>query len=429
MVVVNKIFFLLIFILVLLKLNIGNSSQILDYETELFIESIIKDIKKVNNINKQFNFKIIKNDSINAFVDENNTIYITSELIESCKDYVALLSVLAHEIGHIDKNHIKQRKLKIKKTENINNLSNLSIIASSVISQNTDLLPVLSLSAANSAESFIVFSKDQEREADYYSLQTLKKLELYSDSIIELLKLIEKKSIEKGLTREENKVNSHPYFDERIEIINYLNEKNNSSFDINKNTKFKFIQSKFIGYNSNNKKLNKLDNDYKKYASAILIAKNGDFSKSLKIINELIKKHQNNFFLLETKADILFSYGYIKEAIQFYKILNNKFPNNIYIQVRIFENTNYENLTKEELDNFFSDNLNLIKKFYNNKKIVLMYIRLSELSNKNEWNSFLNYWIKKEDKKKLSIEDLNKFKETNDKDLLNLIELIYKDYK
>ena len=429
MVVVNKIFFLLIFILVLLKLNIGNSSQILDYETELFIESIIKDIKKVNNINKQFNFIIIKNNSINAFVDENNTIYITSELIESCKDYVALLSVLAHEIGHIDKNHIKQRKLKINKIENINTLSNLSIIASTVISQNTDLLPVLSLSAANSAESFIIFSKDQEREADYYSLQTLKKLELYSDSIIELLKLIEKKSIEKGLTREENKVNSHPYFDERIEIINYLKEKNNTSFDINKNTKFKFIQSKFIGYNSNNKKLNKLDNDYKKYASAILTAKNGDFSKSLKIVNELIKKYQNNFFLLETKADILFSYGYIKEALQFYKMLNNKFPNNIYIQVRIFENTNYENLTKEELDNFFADNLNLIKKFYNNKKIVLMYIRLSELSNKNEWISFLNYWIKKEDKKKLSIEDLNKFKETNDKDLLKLIELIYKDYK
>lgn len=429
MVVVNKIFFLLIFILVLLKLNIGNSSQILDYETELFIESIIKDIKKVNNINKQFNFIIIKNNSINAFVDENNTIYITSELIESCKDYVALLSVLAHEIGHIDKNHIKQRKLKINKIENINTLSNLSIIASTVISQNTDLLPVLSLSAANSTESFIIFSKDQEREADYYSLQTLKKLELYSDSIIELLKLIEKKSIEKGLTREENKVNSHPYFDERIEIINYLKEKNNTSFDINKNTKFKFIQSKFIGYNSNNKKLNKLDNDYKKYASAILTAKNGDFSKSLKIVNELIKKYQNNFFLLETKADILFSYGYIKEALQFYKMLNNKFPNNIYIQVRIFENTNYENLTKEELDNFFADNLNLIKKFYNNKKIVLMYIRLSELSNKNEWISFLNYWIKKEDKKKLSIEDLNKFKETNDKDLLKLIELIYKDYK
>ena len=429
MVVVNKIFFFLIFILVLLKLNIGNTSQILDYETEQFIESIIKDIKKVNNINKQLDFIIIKNDTINAFVDENNTIYITSELIESCKDYVALLSVLAHEIGHIDKNHIKQRKLKIKKTENINNLSNLSIIASSVISQNTDLLPVLSLSAANSAESFIIFSKDQEREADYYSLQTLKKLELYSDSIIELLKLIEKKSIEKGLTREKNKVNSHPYFDERIEIINYLKEKNNTSFDINKNTKFKFIQSKFIGYNSNNKRLNELDNDYKKYASAILTAKNGDFSKSLKIINELIKKHQNNFFLLETKADILFSYGYIKEAIKFYKMLNNKFPNNIYIQVRIFENTNYENLTKEELDNFFADNLNLIKKFYNNKKIVLMYIRLSELSNKNEWISFLNYWIKKEDKKKLSIEDLNKFKETNDKDLLKLIELIYKDYK
>jgi len=428
-VVINKIFFFIIFFLVFLKINIGNTSQILDYETEKLIKTIIKDIKDVNNINIKLKFKIIKNNNINAFVDENNTIYITSGLIENCKDYVALLSVIAHEIGHIDNNHIKQRKQKINSIENISTISNLSIIASSVISQNTELLSGLAFGTANSTESLIIFSKDQEREADYYSLQTLKKLELYSDSIIELLELIEKRSKEKGITKENIKVSSHPYFDERIEIIKYLNERKDPNFDAKKNTQFKFIQSKFIGYNENNQRLSKLDGEFKNYASAILFAKNGKLSESLQIINKLIEKYKNNFYLLETKADILLSYGYIKEAIQFYNIVQNRFPDNIYTQIRIFENIDYDDLSKEELDIFFDNNINLLEKFYNNEKILSSFIRLSELNNKNEWNNFLNYLSKKEYKRELVIKDLSKFKKTEDKDLLKLIELIYKDYK
>ena len=84
-------------------------SQILDYETEEFLNLIIQDIIKVNKINKKINFKINNSDEINAFVDINNIIHINSGLIIYCSDYVALVSVLAHEIGHIDLNHITIR--------------------------------------------------------------------------------------------------------------------------------------------------------------------------------------------------------------------------------------------------------------------------------------------------------------------------------
>ena len=40
-------------------------------------------------------------------MDKNNDIYITSGLIENCDDYVALLLVISHEIGHVELNHIK----------------------------------------------------------------------------------------------------------------------------------------------------------------------------------------------------------------------------------------------------------------------------------------------------------------------------------
>ena len=97
--------------------NICYSSQILDYETEEFVKEIIEDITQVNNINKEINFKLNNSDEINAFVDINNVIHINSGLIIHCSDYVALLSVLAHEVGHIDLNHIALRNKTIENTK------------------------------------------------------------------------------------------------------------------------------------------------------------------------------------------------------------------------------------------------------------------------------------------------------------------------
>ena len=68
------------------------------------------------------------------------------------------------------------------------------------------------------------FSKEQEFEADYYSLETLKKLDIYSSSIIELLKTIEKKSLERGFDKNNQRISTHPYFIDRIEFTKYQNE-------------------------------------------------------------------------------------------------------------------------------------------------------------------------------------------------------------
>ena len=112
-------------VLILFICNYSKASNILDYETETFIGSIIKDIKNANKFEKDISFKIVSDNQINAFVDQNNIIYITSGLIENCNDYVALLSVIAHEIGHIQNSHIKLRSLNLNKLKKINAISNL----------------------------------------------------------------------------------------------------------------------------------------------------------------------------------------------------------------------------------------------------------------------------------------------------------------
>ena len=98
-------------------------------------------------------------------------------------------------------------------------------------------------------------------------------------------------------------------------------------------------------------------------------------------------------FLLETKADILFSYGYINESIKFYEKVISILPDNFYAQIRIFENTDKNKLSMNESVKLFSKNLNLLENFYNNKNILLTYLKLAKKINKNEWVEFLNYWL------------------------------------
>ena len=121
---------LIIFLFLVTNIKLLFGSQILDFETEEFITDILLDIKRVNKINKTIHFKINNNNQINAFVDYNNVIHINSGLINYSKDYAALLSVLAHEVGHIDLNHISSRKKKINNIKKYRNLSFLSVSSS-----------------------------------------------------------------------------------------------------------------------------------------------------------------------------------------------------------------------------------------------------------------------------------------------------------
>tara|TARA_B100001057_G_scaffold286602_1_gene286721 strand:+ start:206 stop:1489 length:1284 start_codon:yes stop_codon:yes gene_type:complete len=427
-VVIKKLIFLFVFLLFFINKDL-QSSQILDYETELFINELINEIKVANKIDKKLRFKILSDHNINAFVDQNNIIYITSGLIENCDDYIALLSVIAHEIGHIDKNHVKNRIVNINKSKNISSFTNLSIIASSLILKNTEILKGIAVSSGTLSEYNIKFNKDQEREADYYSLMTLKKLNLYSESITKLLLKIEKKSLERGFSKEKMKYSTHPYFEERIDIINYLNQNKGIKLDKSMNLKYKFIQAKFIGYNENEVQINNLDNSLKVYANAILSAKKGNLKESLINLNKLISLNKNNYFLIETKADILFSYGYVKESIKFYQKVLEKHPNNNYAQIRVLENINLQELSKNDIENLFLDNLNLLKKYYNNKNLLLIYLKLSNFSNKKDWIEFLDYWLNKQNNQDIIINNLYKFKQSNDIQLSNLVQLIYNDYR
>ena len=415
---------LIFYLFLIFYSNISYGSQILDYETEEFVNQIIEDIVKVNKINKKINFKINNSDEINAFVDIDNIIHINSGLIIHCSDYVALLSVLAHEVGHIDLNHISLRKKKIENNKKFNTLGLLSVIAGSALTQNPQLLQGSIVSSAALSNQYIVFSKDQEMEADLYALKTLNLLNTHSKSIQELLEIIEKKLLDKGFSKDKQRVSTHPYFNDRISLIKNFNNDKKNKFDKNYNERFNYIRAKFIGYSDDKNVLKTLNEPFKTYSESIKKSRNGNLKMSLESLNEVIKKNKSSF-LLETKADILLSHGYTAEAVKFYKKNLKVYPLNYYAQIRIFENLEINNLTNSDIEIIFKNNKDLLFDYFNNKNVLLKYIELSNRLNKKEWLQFLKFILLINNINKEVFErEIKKFKNTKNKDLLKLINII-----
>ena len=84
-------------------------------------------------------------------------------------------------------------------------------------------------------------------------------------------------------------------------------------------------------------------------------------------------------------------------------------------------------LSKDNKNELFYENLNLLEKFYNNQKILSTYLNLSMDSKKEDWINFLNFWINKKNDKEIIKIKLKEFKKTNDKDLISLINIILKN--
>ena len=406
--------------LILFFSNSLYSSQIYDYQTEQLIERLNEQILSVNKYKKKIRFKIINDNFPNAFVTEDNTVHISSGLLVHSPDYVSLLAVLAHEVGHIEKYHISKRKNEINNLEKINNLGNIAAIAGSMIIQQPELINTIIFNKTAVNNIYLNFSQEQEKEADLYAVNTLNKLKLSTNSIKKFLVILENESNFNLVDDELKKFSTHPLYKERYDIIEYNKDVNIGEFNLDHQLNFEFIKAKFMAYTDNGFH-NNLDADKKIYYDAIKYSINGELFLSLNNLNSILLKYKKNSFLLETKADILLSYGYNKEALDFYQKVLNKQPQNNYIKFNIFMNSKLISIDKKNKKKIFVDHINLIKFFSNNKAFIKKYYNLSKTLKYKDWESFFEIILFK--KNNLEIELKQLLQNTTDNNLKKLIKL------
>lgn len=118
-----------------------------------------------------FHFFVINNKEFNAFAAPSGLIFIHSGLIDITESEGELVSVLAHEVGHVASRHIADR---IAKSSKLNIGTTAMILAGIALGGGPLSEALIAGSAATGATMSLKFSRQNEEEADRLAFNWMK---------------------------------------------------------------------------------------------------------------------------------------------------------------------------------------------------------------------------------------------------------------
>ena len=109
-----------------------------------------------------------------------------------------------------------------------------------MIIQEPSILNAIAVNQTAVNNLFISFSQDQEIEADFYAIETIKKLNLPTDPVKEFLLILENKTGANLIDEELKKFSTHPIFEKRYSIIDNNTENKFNYFNQNHQREYNF---------------------------------------------------------------------------------------------------------------------------------------------------------------------------------------------
>tara|TARA_X000000368_G_C23012274_1_gene704044 strand:+ start:558 stop:1718 length:1161 start_codon:yes stop_codon:yes gene_type:complete len=329
-------------------------------------ENYLKELSDIFFKKADINFYLIDDDNENAFVLDNKSIFFTKGLLEHLENENALISIMLHEYGHIKKNHIIKKKLKIKESEKYKKYTDFFSIAAAITMQDPDILFGANITLNEGIlQNFYRNNVEIEKEADFIMIQLMNKNNLSIKSTLSFFHYLQNLNLENPYKK------THPSISERINFImkNYKGGKKKY-----KSTKFDFLKAKYH-QNSNNKKYNNffkqinsgkylnLNNDKMTMASKYELFKKGfKMENIIEIYMDNIKTYDNSY----TKLEFL---NYLIENSEKYKLSENlqKYKLDKKVKEEFFFHfilgKSYDYLNEVEISNFYF--CNFYKKIHN----------------------------------------------------------------
>lgn len=275
-----------------------------------------------------YRFYIVDSNQFNAFAAPSGLIFFYTKLIESMNSEDELVSVLAHEIGHVVKRHLASR-MKKGKAINIASLGlALAAIAFGGAGAATQTLLAGSLAAGQSAQLY--FSRQDEMEADLLAYKWIKDLHRNPDGQKEMLRTMRR------ITRYRSGqipqyLLTHPDPEARLNYVESLIFADNSSSGSSQTDKrdFAFLRFKYriLSVVSKNESAraylaNKMA-DSRSSETDIMMARYGmsqldrqanNFDNSLKQLGQVIDAFPEQNILLVDKGILYSEMGELEQA-------------------------------------------------------------------------------------------------------------------
>jgi len=265
-----------------------------------------------------YHFFVVPNDDFNAFAAPSGLIFFFTGLIETMKTEDELLSVMAHEIGHVVSRHISSRSSKAGKVGAISMALALASLALGDPSLATGLFTGFQ-AAGQSAE--LHFSRIDEEEADRLSYDWLNALHRDPEAMEGMLGTMRR------ITRYRSGqipqyLLTHPNPEARLQyvqsLLDYERDRNNKREYVETDN-FNFLRTKYrilisvkdpqkaraYFANSLASSQNPEEKAMATYGLALLEARELNFSQALDKLAE-VKKYFPNRNLLDVDAGIIY---------------------------------------------------------------------------------------------------------------------------
>lgn len=159
-----------------------------------------------------YNFQVINDTIINAFCTPGGFVYVYTGLMKFVDNEATLAGVVGHEIAHAERRHVTQR---------LTAYYGVSMLLGFILGGNPSMLAEI---AANLfvGLAFLKNSRDDETEADYYSIQYLKSTKWYPGGISFFFDKIKEEQRQKGETPGDldRMLSTHPLPNDRISFVN-----------------------------------------------------------------------------------------------------------------------------------------------------------------------------------------------------------------
>jgi len=152
-----------------------------------------------------YTFKILKDESINAFALADGYIYIYRGLLDEIETDDELAAVLAHEIGHIVARHHQKRG---RRNLMANIFRMIAVTGADTYQDKVNINNAV-------AELTLSYSREEEIEADTYSAKYVKAAGYNPEAVISMIEILIKTELE-GPIRPKRRWRTHPYLSDRI---------------------------------------------------------------------------------------------------------------------------------------------------------------------------------------------------------------------
>ena len=323
-------------------------SIVRDDEIEDALLALAKPVFKVAGLSSQeIKVRVINSPKLNAFVNDATHVYLYSGMILNSTPEM-LVSVIAHELGHIAEGHIVKILQERDYARGYTMLSALGGIVAAVISGKPEgLIGPMIVNSEITHKHLMKFSREKEQAADKAAVAYLVALGLSPENLKSVLHMFNQN--EKFFHHTNTYSQTHPLSKDRLEyvdkMINQLSKFGKTTAKtsfitdtLKKRYQFAIAKlSAFIKPPEETLKQYRTNNSIDSYAKAIAYYKMGEMKKSCSIIDKLIKEFQENSdsYFIETKAQFLYEKGMIKESIPYYEKAMKLRPHSALMHIQL----------------------------------------------------------------------------------------------